>query len=189
MDIRNLLVAQRTGDDQFVGKNAGKTKHQGFEMAAFYRGMITPRFSITPFLNYTYNNHSFIEFIDGDADYSGNPLTGVPRHRINTGLQVRFLDHFYWHSTHQYVSAIPLTDANSLSSDSFNVVTTKFGFEKNFSEHFSLGIALGVNNVFNVRYAQSVLINTQAFGGAEPRYYYPGNDRNYYSSLKIRYTL
>ncbi len=189
MDISNLLVAQRTGDDQFVGKNAGKTKHQGFEMAAFYRGMITPRFSITPFLNYTYNNHSFIDFIDGDADYSGNPLTGVPRHRVNTGLQVRFLDHFYWHSTHQYVSAIPLTDANSLSSDSFNVVTTKFGFEKNFSEHFSLGIALGINNVFNVRYAQSVLINTQAFGGAEPRYYYPGNDRNYYSSLKIRYTL
>jgi iron complex outermembrane receptor protein len=87
------------------------------------------------------------------------------------------------------VGAIPLTDANTLYSDAFNVFNTKIGFQKKLSTNFSVNAQFGLNNLFDVRYAQSVLINTQAFGGAEPRYYYPGNDRNYYTSLQLRYTL
>ncbi|NNK10177.1 MAG: TonB-dependent receptor [Flavobacteriaceae bacterium] len=189
MNVENLLVAERVGDDQFVGRNAGKTKHQGFEAAINYRWDLTSGIRVTPFVNYTYNQHSFVEFVDDDDDFSGNPLTGVPKHRVNSGLQFQFKQNFFWNTTHQYVSSIPLTDANSLSSDPFNVFTTKWRYEKKLSSAFSLGIAFGINNLFNVRYAQSVLINTQAFGGAEPRYYYPGNNRNYYTSFRISYTL
>jgi iron complex outermembrane receptor protein len=189
MDVRNLLVAERVGDDQFIGKNAGKTKHRGIELALNYRWIIDPGFKITPFVNYTYNDHSFVDFVDGEDDFSGNPLTGVPKHRLNSGLQIQFFDNFFWNTTHQYVSSIPLTDANNLSSDSFNVFNTKLKYEQKLSEAFTLGIDLGINNLFNVRYAQSVLINTQAFGGAEPRYYYPGNNLNYYTSLRLKYSL
>jgi len=189
MDVRNLLVAERIGDDQFVGRNAGKTKHQGLEAAINYRWDLVSGIRITPFLNYTYSQHSFVEFVDGDDDFSGNPLTGVPKHRLNSGLQLQFKDRLFWNTTHQYVSSIPLTDANDLSSDPFHVFTTKWRYEQKLSSVFSVGIALGINNLFNVRYAQSVLINTQAFGGAEPRYYYPGNNRNFYTSIRLRYTL
>lgn len=189
MDVRNLLVAERVGDDQFVGRNAGKTRHQGFEAAINYRWDLTSGIRMTPFINYTYNQHSFIEFVDGDNDFSGNPLTGVPKHRLNSGLQIQFKDYLFWNTTHQFVGSIPLTDANTLSSDPFHVFTTKWRYEQKLSSAFSLGVALGINNLFNVRYAQSVLINTRAFGGAEPRYYYPGNDRNYYTSIRLRYTL
>jgi len=189
MDVKNLLVAERIGDDQFVGRNAGKTRHQGLEAAINYRWDLASGLRITPFMNYTYNQHSFVEFVDGDDDFSGNPLTGVPKHRLNSGLQLQFKDHLFWNTTHQYVSSIPLTDANSLYSDPFHVFATKWRYEQKLSSSFSLGFALGINNLFNVRYAQSVLINTQAFGGAEPRYYYPGNNRNYYTSIRLRYTL
>ncbi len=189
MDVRNLLVAERVGDDQFIGKNAGKTKHRGIELALNYRWIIDPSFKITPFVNYTYNDHSFVDFVDGEDDFSGNPLTGVPKHRLNSGLQIQFFDNFFWNTTHQYVSSIPLTDANNLASDSFNVFNTKLKYEQKLSEAFTLGIDFGINNLFNVRYAQSVLINTQAFGGAEPRYYYPGNNLNYYTSLRLGYSL
>lgn len=189
MDIDNLLVAERVEDDQFIGKNAGETKHQGVELAGSYSIDITSGFKITPFINYTFSDHSFVDFVDGENDFSGNPLPGVPKHRLNTGIQAQLFENFYWNSTHQFVGAMPLTDANSLSSDSFHVFTTKMGYEKKLSDSFSVGLNFGINNVFNVRYAQSVLINTRAFGGAEPRYYYPGNTRNYYTGLRLKYSL
>ena len=34
MEIRDLLVAECVGDDQFVGRNAGRTRHQGLELLA-----------------------------------------------------------------------------------------------------------------------------------------------------------
>tara|TARA_R110002051_G_scaffold325871_1_gene432743 strand:- start:38130 stop:40211 length:2082 start_codon:yes stop_codon:yes gene_type:complete len=189
MNIKNLLVAQRVGDDQFVGKNAGKTKHQGLEVAANYKLDISSSLSLSPFANYTFNHHKFVAYIDGENDFSGNELTGVPKHRITSGLQLNFLGNFYWNTVYQFVGAIPLTDANTLYSEAFSIFNTKMGYQKKVSTNFSIHAQIGVNNLFNLRYAQSVLINTQAFGGAEPRYYYPGNNRNYYTSLQLRYTL
>lgn len=189
MNIRNLLVAERIGDDQFVGKNAGKTKHQGLELSTSYLLQISKAIQLQPFLNYTHNQHSFVDFVDAGISYAGNELTGVPKHRIQSGLQMQLFQHFYWNTTHQYVGAIPLTDANSLYSDSFNVLTTKIGFQKKLNTHFYIASSFGINNLFDVNYAQSVLINTQAFGSTEPRYYYPGNNRNYYGSLQLRYSL
>lgn len=189
MKIQNLLVAQRVGEDQFIGKNAGKTKHQGVEVSMNYHIRFSTNFNVQPFLNYTLNNHEFVDFVDGDNDFSGNALTGVPRHRIHSGLQMQLFSNFYWNTTYQHVGAIPLTDANTLSSDSFNLVHSRMGYRKNLTTKFTLGVAIGVNNLFDTTYAQSVLINTRGFGGNEPRYYYPGDARNFYGSLRLGYKL
>ncbi|SDL66887.1 TonB-dependent receptor family protein [Kriegella aquimaris] len=189
MDIKNLLVAQRVGDDQFIGKNAGKTRHRGLEITMNYRWELSPQIQITPFVNYTLSDHEFMEFIDGDDDFSGNPLTGVPKQRRTAGLQTQFFNDFYWNIVHQHVSEIPLTDANTLESEAFTVFTTRLGYSKKLSERFTVGIDFGVNNVFDKVYARSVLINTQGFGGSEPRYYYPGDARNFYGSLRLGYRL
>ena len=189
MDIKNLLVAQRVGDDQFIGKNAGKTRHRGLEITMNYRWDLSSQIQITPFVNYTLSDHEFIEFIDGDNDFSGNPLTGVPKQRRTAGLQMQFFSDFYWNIVHQHVSEIPLTDANTLESEPFTVFTTRLGYRKKLSERFTVGIDLGINNVLDKIYARSVLINTQGFGGSEPRYYYPGDARNFYGSLRLGYRL
>ncbi|MEZ2413498.1 TonB-dependent receptor family protein [Muriicola sp. E247] len=189
MNIEDLLVAERIGDDQFVGRNAGQTRHKGLEVALNYRWDISSDWTLTPFINYTYNDHQFVEFLDEDQDFSGNPLTGVPGHRLNNGIQLQYSNRFFWNTTHQYVSDIPLTDANTLSSEPFHVFGTKWRYETSLTSALTLGVSLGINNLFNVRYAQSVLINTQAFGGAEPRYYYPGNDRNFYAGFRLEYRL
>jgi iron complex outermembrane receptor protein len=189
MDVKNLLVAERVGDDQFVGRNAGETRHRGLEAALNYRWAISQDWEVMPFLNYTLSDHQFVDFVDGESDFSGNPLTGVPVHRLNSGLQVQYAGRFFWNTTHQYVGSIPLTDANTLSSEAFHVFGTKWRYEQRLSTRLGMSVSFGINNLFNVRYAQSVLINTGAFGGAEPRYYYPGNDRNYYGSVRLSYSL
>ena len=187
MDINNLLVAQRVGEDQFIGRNAGETRHQGLELSAKSVFSLCKDLKVYPYLNYTFSNHSFVDFVDEDDDFSGNPLTGVPKHRISSGLDVKHTAGFQLNLTHQFVDEIPLTDANSLNSESFNVFNAKLGYETKLSDHFSLGLNAGINNLFDTRYAQSVLINAVGFGGALPRYFYPGNNRNFYGGVKLGY--
>lgn len=189
MNINDLLVSQRIGEDQFIGKNAGSTRHQGIELDMNYTFDLSSELQIIPFASYTLSDHIFVDFVDGDNDYSGNPLTGVPRNRMNLGLRLNYTENFYWNTTYQYVDGIPLTDANSLYSEPYNILNTRLGYNKEILENLYISSDFGVNNIFDVNYAQSVLINAVGFGGAEPRYYYPGNDRNFYISLGLKYHL
>ncbi|MCW5514932.1 TonB-dependent receptor family protein [Muriicola sp. Z0-33] len=189
MDIKNLLVAQRVGEDQFIGKNAGKTRHQGIELQLDYRFNLGNNTTLSPSVGYTVNDHSFKEFVDGDDDFSGNPLTGVPKHRLHFSSRLEHKKKFYWTATYQYVDDIPLTDANSLSSDAYGIFSSQMGYNTSVSEKLSLGINIGVNNIFDTTYARSVLINAVGFGGNAPRYFYPGNDRNYYGGVQLAYRL
>ena len=124
-----------------------------------------------------------------NADYAGNPLTGVPKHTLNTGFQAKFGNGLYTNLTHQFVDEIPLTDANSLNSEAFNIINLKIGYKTQINPNLLLGLDFGINNIADTKYAQSVLINASSFGGSAPRYFYPGNDRNYYGSLKLSYIL
>lgn len=189
MDVKNLLVAQRVGEDQYIGRNAGETRHQGLEIDLQYRNKLSQSITFSPYLSYTLNDHSFVDFVDGDNDYSGNPLTGVPKHRLSSGIDFRHKNGLQLNLTHQFVDEIPMTDANSISSDSFNVFHAKLGFRTAISSHVNLGLNAGINNVFDSKYAQSVLINAVGFGGAQPRYYYPGNSLNYFGGLQLNYVF
>lgn len=187
MDIKNMLVAQRVDEDQYIGKNAGSTKHQGIEMDIFSNLSLSSSLQLKPFAHYTYSDHSFVRFIDGDNNYSGNPLTGVPKHNLNTGIQVTHTTGFFWNTTYQYVSKIPLQDSTASYSDSYGIANTKIGYATTLSRHLTLGTSVGVNNVFNTKYASSILINAVGFGGAEPRYYYPGNNTNVYGNVQLKH--
>jgi iron complex outermembrane receptor protein len=187
MNINNLLVAQRTGEDQFIGRNAGETRHQGIEMDIKYAHRLSPKMVLSPYLSYTLSDHSFVDFVDGENDFSGNPLTGVPKNRISSGVDLFHTNGLQLNLTHQFVDKIPLTDANTLDSDSFNIFNAKLAYQAALSPHFSLGLNVGANNLFDANYAQSVLINAVGFGGALPRYFYPGNDRNFYGGVRVGY--
>ncbi|MDO1512626.1 TonB-dependent receptor [Maribacter confluentis] len=191
MPINNLLVAKRIGEDQYIGRNAGKTEHKGLDIDWNYVFKISPRISIAPFLNYSFSAHRFVEFEDEEAeqDYAGNSLTGVPKHRINFGLQTSYGNGFFANLTHQFVDRIPLTDANSIYSNSFHLLNAKLGYGSPINDHLHLSVQLGVNNITDTKYAQSVLINATSFGGSAPRYFYPGNNTNLYGGVQLKYSL
>lgn len=189
MRIQNLLVADRVGEDQFIGRNAGETRHQGLEMALNYRFSLSDKWALFPLINYTLNDHSFIDFVDGDNDFSGNPLTGVPKHNVNSSINLTHANGFQLHLTHQFVDEIPLTDANTLTSEAFSVFQFQVKYNTQFSGPLNFGLNFGMNNIFDTNYAQSVLINANGFGGNLPRFFWPGNGRNFYGGLKLRYLL
>ncbi|WP_318344588.1 TonB-dependent receptor family protein [Flagellimonas baculiformis] len=187
MHIKDLLVAQRVGEDQYIGRNAGKTRHQGLELEAKYSVPLSAMFTLSPFMAYTLNDHSFVDFVDGDNDYSGNPLTGVPKQRISSGLDVAYGKDAVLGISHQFVDDIPLTDANTQSSDAYTVIHMSAKYAIQVTDRFKLRLNAGINNVFDTNYAGSVLINAVGFGGNQPRYFYPANGRNYYGGLGLTY--
>lgn len=189
MRINDLLVAQRVGEDQYIGTNAGKTRHQGLEMDARYAISVSNALLLTPYLSYTLSDHSFVDFVDDDSNFSGNPLTGVPKNRISSGLDLVHDSGFIFNLSHQYVDDIPLTDANTISSESYNVINVSSRYSLAMNKNLKLGFNAGVNNVFDTNYAGSVLINAVGFGGNLPRYYYPANGINYYGKIGVTYTF
>lgn len=189
MNIQDLLVADRVGEDQYVGRNAGSTRQQGVELSAQYRLNLGKRTEAMPFVSFTLNDHTFLDFQDSGNEYSGNRLTGVPNTRLYSGLRIQNESGWYWNSTFQFVDRIPLTDGNTAYSKAYNLLNTQLGYNFSLGSKLHAGLELGIQNVMDTQYASSVLINAVGFSGAEPRFYYPGNGRNSYLGLLLLYNL
>lgn len=187
--VKNLLVSRRTNFDEFIGVNAGSTHHDGLEAEVNYNWITTDKITISSFTNFSLNNYIFKEFIDDDNDFSGNELTGVPSSVFNAGLDFNFAFGFYGNLNYQYVGSMPITDANNLYSEDYQLTNFKIGYIFAPLKALTVNAFLGVNNLFNEVYASQILINASGFGGNAPRYYYPGNPVNYFSGININYVF
>ncbi|WP_461534237.1 TonB-dependent receptor family protein [Sinomicrobium sp.] len=189
MSIRDLLIAERVGEDQYIGRNAGKTEHKGIEFSATYRAVIGHSTTLIPFISTSINKHRFIRFEDRGNDYSGNPLTGVPNFRTNAGFRLIHQKGLFLYANYFGTGKIPLTDSNSLQTDPHHIFNLKAGYGTSLYPRLSIQISGGIDNIGNSRYASSVLINATGFGNTEARFYYPGLPRNYYAGIRLRYIL
>ena len=186
MMVRNLLVARRTGEDAFVGVNAGRTSHSGLEFDLRYFGSFRRKIHYNFFGNGTIARYRFEKFTDLDNVYSGNDLTGFPGIILNGGMEFRTLKGWNVFLSWRHSGQIPLNDANSIYSDPYNILNGKAGKNFRFLE-LAWKISGGINNMLDTRYASMFLINAPSFGSNQPRYYYPGLPRNYFVTLQITY--
>jgi iron complex outermembrane receptor protein len=63
-----------------VRGNAGVSSHIGMEFLLNYQLLQTSQFKLSSYFSAAVNRFTFKDFIDGDNNYSGNKLTGVPMH-------------------------------------------------------------------------------------------------------------
>ncbi len=187
IQITNLLVAERISEDQYVGLNAGKTSHNGIEFLTNYRFKIINGISIQPYLSAALQFFKFKEFTNNDTNFNGNKLPGVPDYTLNFGMDFLVKDKFQFNTTFRSLGAIPLNDANSVYSNSYNLVNLKANYYFMVFQNLSINVYAGINNAFDERYAASILTNAVGFGSQLPRYYYPGNPRNYFGGLQLNY--
>ena len=185
MSVTDLLVARRVGDDQFVGVNAGQTSHNGLEAMLDCQLLDGPN-RVSVFTSYTLSDHSFIDFVDGDNDYSGNALTGTAPHHINGGIDMKTQVGLYGNINYKYLSSFPMRDDNSIYSESYQVINLKLGYQKLINNSLKLNLYFGMGNVLDEKYASMILINASSFGSRAPRYYYPGLPRNIFYGTEIK---
>ena len=185
--IENVLVAQRTADDQYVGVNAGSSSHPGIELLVNYTLFESSKFQVTPYFSAALNNFKFKDFVDRGIDYSGNQLTGVPDKQLNFGLDVNTKKGFNINMSYRIIGEIPMNDSNTKYSESYSLLDVKANYIFTISKFLRTELNAGVNNSLNEKYAASILPNAVGFGVAQPRYFYPGNPINYYGGFSISY--
>lgn len=187
MQIRNLLVARRTAEDQFVGVNAGKTIHNGIEAELNLLLLIQKALTLQFFANGTFTDYRFSEFMEDSIDYSGNQLTGTPKNIVNAGLDFKSIHGVYGTLNYQFIDAMPLRDDNSIFSQCYSLVNLKLGYRRALFERLNLDLFAGINNLLNQKYASMFLINAPSFGNTPPRYYYPGLPLNYFLGFSFSF--
>ena len=185
--INNLLVARRTANDQYVGINAGSSSHSGLEFLVNYALLALPQLQITPYFSGAVNAFKFKEFLDGDADYSGNQLTGVPENQFNFGVDLNTKNGFTVNTSFRTMGAIPLNDSNTKYSERYALLDIKTTYVFTILSVLKTELNAGINNASNTKYAANILPNAVNFGTAAPRYFYPGNPVNWYGGFSVTY--
>ncbi|KRD63968.1 TonB-dependent receptor [Flavobacterium sp. Root935] len=187
MEIKDLLVAKRIGDDQYEGVNAGKTFHEGIEISLNHNWPINQTFNLNSYIGTSIGNYEFKEFVDNGNDYSGNKLTGVPANTASGGFILNTNSGFYLSADFQFTDKIPMNDSNADFSDSYSLLNLKTGYQFEILSGLKAHIDAGVNNVTNEKYASMILTNATAVGNAQPRFYYPGLPINYFGIISLNY--
>lgn len=189
MKIRDLLVAQRIGDDQYVGVNAGKTSHRGLEISGEYDWNLSSDWSLKPFANASIGRYRFEEFLNNDVDFAGKKLTGVPSNSANAGILVNWSKGVYVSVDFRYVDEIPMNDANTVYNDSYRVWNSKVGYRFTLSDKIGFETYAGINNILDEKYASMILPNASAPPNGAPRYYYPGLPVNFFGGISVNCNL
>lgn len=187
--IKNLLVAQRIAEDQFVGLNAGESLHQGVEMMMNYVWKFINGNQLKSQISGTFNRFEFVEFSNNDENFSGNKLPGTPESQWNISLDYQTKSGFNLNASLLKMGSMLLNDANTLKSDSYQLLDVKCSYTTTFFEKLQTQFSFGIQNSLDEKYAANVLPNAVGFGNAQPRYFYPGSPRNFYGSLSLRYQL
>lgn len=183
--VNNLLVARRTGEDVYIGVNAGQSLHPGFETELRWSAINSGSYpSLVLLGNATFAKYHFTDFIDEGVDYSAKLLPGTAKTIWNAGAVFSPTKNIELHVWYRSIGEMPVNDANTNFSDSFGITNAELKY-KGKKGIVNLEIKGGVQNIFDVHFASMLAVNAPSFGGVAPRYYYPGNPRNYYLSILI----
>lgn len=188
MNVGDLLVTKRISEAVFFGENAGKTRHMGFELMGGYRFNRDRRFRFPETridLSLTLSENTFTDFVDDGVDYSGKAIPGVPDQSFSTNVRFLSRKDAYLDLQYRYSGAQYINDANTESYPDFHYTAVKAGKTIELNKWSKLEIYAGVNNVLNANYASMILINAPSFGGAAPRYYYPGQPRYLFGGVRF----
>lgn len=192
MDVENLLITTNLGNGAFFNTNAGKTQHDGFEGLVKVSPFSKDDYAVHFTAAYTFSNYTFEEFNDGNFDYAGNELTGIPSNTLQTIIDfdynIKDNIELYGNLQYQYVDAMPINDANTVYSERYQVTNSKLGLRISFNSVF-LNFYGSVNNIFDEQYASMLAVNARSFGGTAPRYFYPGLPRHFFGGLSVRWNF
>jgi iron complex outermembrane receptor protein len=188
--LENMLVTERLAEDIFTGANAGKARNTGLEVwgqFAIVEPIQAESFNLKATLSYTLSQNRFTDFVDENISYTGKNLPGIPTQVLNTLLTSgwRRMD---VKLQYLYQGSQWMDDLNSQKYDGHQLLHLQAGWKfQPQTGLFSIRIYGGIRNIFNTRYSSMILVNAPSFGGREPRYYYPGNPREFFVGTTLNF--
>ncbi len=185
MIVDNILVNRQTDEGFLFAVNAGRSLHYGWEPEFQYsfRSAKDHQFNWT--INASIAHYRFVDFVDQGVDFSGNQLTGVAPYKGSANFQYKYKT-LSFNILNNYVSSIPVNDANSEFNDAYLLTKMFAGLEWKWAP-VNVLFTLSVDNVFNIEYSPMIAVNARAPVIGMPRYYYPGLPRNVMIGVKLSY--
>ena len=170
-----------------VFENTGATDQFGIEAATNWRiiqneGKLIK--SLSWDLSYSYHEFSFVDYQKEGEDYSGNDLTGVAPHTVNSSWKVETLAGLYLNLNYNFTDEIPLNDANTVYSEAYHLLQSKIGYSIPIFGNLNLDAFFGIDNLLDEKYSLGNDLN--AFGD---RFYQPAAPRNWFGGLKVKMEL
>ena len=154
-------------------RNAGRTDRRGAEVA-----VTSSLGHVDLGLAYTLVRLRFDDYRVGADDFSGRRIPGVPPHQLQASATWR---HRALFATAEGLAASRafVDDANSARAPAYQVLHLRGGTTKLFAGP-SVSAVVGINNVFDARYAPSIVVNA-----ARGKYYEPAPGRRAYVSVGV----
>ncbi len=181
MIVRDQLISYRTeeGGDRDFYRNAGKTRHDGFEISLQWQAVAWMEVAGS----YNFSRFTFREpFSDsaGDVDGTGNRLPGIPDHRFASTLSFTPRD-FRISLTAEILDSYYVDNANTARNPGYEVFHMTLAHDGiALTQHVHLAPFVNVNNITNTRYNSSVSINAN-FG----RFYEPAPGRAAFAGFRL----
>lgn len=176
-DVVDMIVGTAApGSERVYFDNAGSSDLNGIEAAV--SSLLAPGLTLTA--AYTYSDLRFRAFATDQGDFSGNSLPGVPPHQYNGRMSYLHTSGLSGWANLRAVSSYYVDNANQSRNDGFVSIDLRLGYNARV-RGLELIPFLGLNNIFDVRYNSSVVVN--AIAG---RYYEPAPGRNLYLGLRLR---
>lgn len=179
--MRDAIVRRQNERGQEFFVNSGATVQKGIELLLESKNFNLKNDFLSNFkfrFSGSFYDFKFQNYQQGETDFSGNDLTGVPKTTINSLLNFTFFNKLSVDYSHFYTSKIPLNDANTVWSESNLIGNIQFRFPFDI-ENTRLNLFLQIQNLYNTDYVLGFDIN--AFGN---RYYNPTAKRNFVLGVK-----
>jgi iron complex outermembrane receptor protein len=182
-DLKNTIVQRIDTNGVFYYVNAGSTKQNGIETYASYQLADNPHHFISSaklWISYAWHDFHYRSFKQVSTDFSKNKLPGVSPQVVVAGLDIASKTGCYINITYNYTDRIALNDANSIYASSYNLMSARLGYRKDFHGKIKAEIFAGADNLFDTKYSLGNDINAAA-----GRYYNAAPGRNYYAGLGL----
>ncbi|MDP4261109.1 MAG: TonB-dependent receptor plug domain-containing protein [Bacteroidota bacterium] len=184
-DLKNTIVQRIDTSGVYYYVNAGSTKQNGVETYASYQLADNPQQFINSakiWISYAWHDFHYGSFKQVNSDFSKKQLPGVAPQVIVAGLDISSKTGGYINITYNYTDPIALNDVNSDYASSYNLVSARLGYRKDFHRKIKAEIFAGADNLLDTKYSLGNDINAAA-----GRYYNAAPGRNYYVGLSLKW--
>lgn len=182
--LNDAIVRREDTNNQEYYVNAGGTSQAGLELYGAFkltgnkkRKVLKNLFLVT---TYTFQHFKFKDYEVASTSYSGNWLTGVPRHVATAQLMAEFGHGVSVNLTYNFTSTIPLNDANEVYANSYHLLQARISYQLPIKKR-EMELYLSGDNLLNQKYSLGNDIN--AFGG---RYFNPAHTINFMGGVRVK---
>ncbi len=196
--VKDMLIPYqitgRAGEEVFY-RNAGQARNHGFEAGLRWTPFKSLRVSgAYAFMNFVFDDF-LVETITGNAvtpaQLAGKKVPGVPAHRLFVSLLYEHQIGAFAEVDLQWVDQYFANDFNGpppsgskplgdFVNDAYRIFDLRAGFQSRF-KNFRADFFVGLNNLFDERYAGSIVPNAAA-----DRFFEPAPGRTWYVGGRVK---